>query len=206
MFSSPTPAPGSRAIITKGLISAGLIDRDTLMRDVTDRPGGRKSSSKIRHHRTRPIDAYRDQFRDITGPSRTPTVNIQTLFSLNPRFCQASLYCSRLPHLSEKLAKLTFFIANLSPKLANRIAPSSDPLSIRGAARPTAVGRIRRNALSLTGVRASTPPASATIKTLDIWREFVQHRWNPEARYLNLEASLVCLSSIPFFLTAHSSG
>ncbi|KAG6835462.1 hypothetical protein H0H93_001250, partial [Arthromyces matolae] len=50
-FSSPTPAPGSRAIASKALRKAGLIDSDTTMRDATDRPGGRKASSKIRSHR-----------------------------------------------------------------------------------------------------------------------------------------------------------
>lgn len=57
MFSSPTPAPGSRAIAASALRSAGLIDRDAQMRDVADKPGGRKGSSKIRSHRPRVADA-----------------------------------------------------------------------------------------------------------------------------------------------------
>ncbi|KAG6888995.1 hypothetical protein C0992_006816 [Termitomyces sp. T32_za158] len=58
MFSSPTPAPGSRAIATNALRNAGLIgaDRDATMRDATDKPGGRKASSRIRSHRPRVID------------------------------------------------------------------------------------------------------------------------------------------------------
>ncbi|KAK7044087.1 nuclear mRNA export, poly(A)+RNA binding protein [Paramarasmius palmivorus] len=65
MFSSPTPAPGSRTLATKALRKAGLIDQDAQMRDATDKPGGRKGTSKIRSHRPRAIDAYKD-----AGPSR----------------------------------------------------------------------------------------------------------------------------------------
>ncbi|RDB26344.1 mRNA export factor mex67 [Hypsizygus marmoreus] len=65
MFSSPTPAPGSRAIAGAALRNAGLIDRDAPMRDLTDKPGGRKGSSKIRSHRPRAIDAFKD------APSQT---------------------------------------------------------------------------------------------------------------------------------------
>lgn len=76
-------------------------------------------------------------------------------------------------------------------KVATRITSSTDPLSIRGAARPTAVGRIRRNALSLPGsARPNTPPVSMTVKALDVWREFVKKRWNRESRFLDLEVSL----------------
>ncbi|KAI3615783.1 mrna export receptor mex67 [Moniliophthora roreri] len=66
MFSSPTPAPGSRTLASKALRKAGLIDQDAQMRDATDKPGGRKGSSRIRSHRPRAIDAYKD-----SGPSRT---------------------------------------------------------------------------------------------------------------------------------------
>ncbi|EEB92197.1 hypothetical protein MPER_09329, partial [Moniliophthora perniciosa FA553] len=60
MFSSPTPAPGSRTLASKALRKAGLIDQDAQMRDATDKPGGRKGSSRIRSHRPRAIDAYKD--------------------------------------------------------------------------------------------------------------------------------------------------
>ncbi|KAG6916171.1 hypothetical protein DXG01_008144 [Tephrocybe rancida] len=63
MFSSPTPAPGSRAIASNALRKAGLIDRDATMRDLTDKPGGRKASSKIRSHRPRVID-----IKDLRDP------------------------------------------------------------------------------------------------------------------------------------------
>ena len=58
-FSSPTPAPGSRAIATNALRRAGLMDQDTKMRDMSsDKPGGRKGStlkiSKPRHPTHRP--------------------------------------------------------------------------------------------------------------------------------------------------------
>ncbi|KAF9560738.1 NTF2-like protein [Agrocybe pediades] len=72
---------------------------------------------------------------------------------------------------------------------------SSDSISIRGAARPSALGgRIRRNAVSGTGsvgsasqipVRISTKP-----KAVEAWRELVQKRYNAEAKYLNLDSMI----------------
>jgi hypothetical protein len=76
MFSSPTPAQGSRNLAAKTLMAAGLVDRDTRMRDASDHPGGRKGSSKIRSHRPRPIDLVKDQ----PGPSRISTVNILLIY------------------------------------------------------------------------------------------------------------------------------
>ncbi|KAJ7284540.1 hypothetical protein C8J57DRAFT_1288772 [Mycena rebaudengoi] len=55
MFSSPTPAPGSRALATNALRGAGLMDRDATMRDVSDKPTGRKPATKHRPHRVRAI-------------------------------------------------------------------------------------------------------------------------------------------------------
>ncbi|KAJ6577471.1 hypothetical protein B0H19DRAFT_1120082 [Mycena capillaripes] len=56
MFSSPTPAPGSRALASSALRGAGLInDRDATMRDVADKPSGRKPATKHRPHRARAI-------------------------------------------------------------------------------------------------------------------------------------------------------
>ncbi|EDR08376.1 uncharacterized protein LACBIDRAFT_296944 [Laccaria bicolor S238N-H82] len=77
MFSSPSPAPGSRALAANALRSAGLIDRDrdATMRDATDKPGGRKGSSKIRSHRIRPIDA----FKDGAGPSHRVIITLISL-------------------------------------------------------------------------------------------------------------------------------
>ncbi|KAJ3867011.1 hypothetical protein EV359DRAFT_35403 [Lentinula novae-zelandiae] len=73
MFSSPTPAPGSRTLASNALRNAGLIDRDAKMRDATDKPGGRKGSSKARSHRTRPIDVYKD-----SGPSKSLSARLNT--------------------------------------------------------------------------------------------------------------------------------
>ncbi|KAF8969136.1 hypothetical protein BDZ97DRAFT_1796150 [Flammula alnicola] len=71
-------------------------------------------------------------------------------------------------------------------------AGPSDPLAIRGAARPTVAGRIRRNALSGTtpGSLSSIPVRVVKPKAVDAWREFVQKRWNPETRYLNLDSMI----------------
>ncbi|KAJ7236261.1 hypothetical protein B0H12DRAFT_1140498 [Mycena haematopus] len=56
MFSSPTPAPGSRALASNALRGAGLMsDRDATMRDVSDKPTGRKPATKHRPHRARAI-------------------------------------------------------------------------------------------------------------------------------------------------------
>ncbi|GBE87787.1 mRNA export factor mex67 [Sparassis crispa] len=62
MFSSPTQTQGSSAIAANALRSAGLMDRDARMRDVSDKPGGRKGVTKSSHanrtpHRPRAIDA-----------------------------------------------------------------------------------------------------------------------------------------------------
>lgn len=68
--------------------------------------------------------------------------------------------------------------------LTTRIAPSSSgPLSIRGAA----LGRVRRNAISLNGDKVLPGTRAAVGKPLEIWRNFVQRRWNPQSRFLNLE-------------------
>lgn len=70
MFSSPTPAPGSRTIANNALRSAGLMDRDTTMRDLTDRPGGRKGSSKTRSHTHRSRAPDLSSKKDLLGGPR----------------------------------------------------------------------------------------------------------------------------------------
>ncbi|THH09300.1 hypothetical protein EW145_g2122 [Phellinidium pouzarii] len=68
--------------------------------------------------------------------------------------------------------------SDLSHKmLASRISANlSNPLAVRGAALKPAIIR---------------PGSSATrvsqVRTLDVWREIVQKRYNPEAKFLNLE-------------------
>lgn len=75
--SSPSPAPGSRTLASNALRNAGLMDRDAKMRDATDKPGGRKGSSKTRLHRPRAIDAYKD-----SGPSKSVNIIIAHQISL----------------------------------------------------------------------------------------------------------------------------
>ncbi|KAG1843532.1 hypothetical protein C8R48DRAFT_736712 [Suillus tomentosus] len=140
MFSSPT---SSRTLATTTLKGAGLIDSDTRMRDATvDKPGGRKGASKIRTHRTRPIDAYKEPH----GPGR------------------ASM-------------------------LAARTQPggASDVLTIRGA---STVGRLRRNAVTAAGAGVAPSKAHTPMKAVEVWKDFVNRRWNPESRFLNLESMM----------------
>lgn len=70
----------------------------------------------------------------------------------------------------------------------------SDPLSIRGAARPTLVGRMRRNAVS-EAAGSSSPvvirPSATKAKLVDQWRDVVKSRYDPETRFLNLEVRVV---------------
>ncbi|TRM64263.1 hypothetical protein BD626DRAFT_491278 [Schizophyllum amplum] len=151
----PTPAAPPRNLASQTLRSVGLAggkrkadgDGDAKMRDVThDKPGGRKSNSRVRSHRVNPIEQYKN-----TGPSG---------------------------------------VKALAGRKAVVAAATSDPLSIRGASRvggALSVTRTRRNAVSESPsripVRGATQPG--TVAKL---REFVQSRWNAEARFLNLEA------------------
>ncbi|KAJ7116498.1 hypothetical protein C8R44DRAFT_674886 [Mycena epipterygia] len=78
MFSSPTPAPGSRALATNALRGAGLmIDRDATMRDVSDKPTGRKPATKNRPHRARAI-------YDITDKGSGSTRMLSSRISADP--------------------------------------------------------------------------------------------------------------------------
>ncbi|KAI0067186.1 NTF2-like protein [Artomyces pyxidatus] len=143
MFQTPPPASGSRTLATNALRKAGLMDRDERMRDASDKPGGRKGSSKFRSHQPRLATALGKQQPASLGRKTT---------------------------------------------LATRIAgPSSEPLSIRGAARPTAAGRVRRNAISINGGKALPGVRPPIGNQLEVWRQFVQKRWDPESRFLNLE-------------------
>ncbi|KAI6155073.1 hypothetical protein BKA82DRAFT_996758 [Pisolithus tinctorius] len=147
-FSSPTPAPGGRKLAASALKSAGLIDRDEHMRDVSsENPGGRKGISKIRSHRPRPMDIFRDQ----------------------PGHSRATMLASR-----------------------SQPGASIEGIPIRGAAsaRNSTVGRLRRNVPGIASVSAAAGGRVATVavKAVDIWRDFVKRRWNPETRFLNLES------------------
>ncbi|KAF9448656.1 NTF2-like protein [Macrolepiota fuliginosa MF-IS2] len=56
----------------------------------------------------------------------------------------------------------------------------SDPLSIRGAARPTLAGRLRR--------KDGEPNMLPKQSTVDAWRKLVNKRYDPNTRFLNLES------------------
>ena len=71
-MASTSTSSGSRNLVANALRGAGLMDRDERMRDIQDKPGGRKGSSKIRAHRQRPVDAYKNP---AAGPSRVSMVN-----------------------------------------------------------------------------------------------------------------------------------
>ncbi len=76
---APTPAAGNPTFATNALRKAGLMDRDTRMRDLTDRPGGRKGQPKTAHkarssHRPRPIDAVTGKDQPSSS-NRNPMVN-----------------------------------------------------------------------------------------------------------------------------------
>ncbi|KAJ7056667.1 hypothetical protein C8F01DRAFT_1211342 [Mycena amicta] len=91
MFSSPTPAQGSRSIAANALRSAGLTaDRDATMRDVSERPMGRKASSKHRSHRVRVYD--------LNGPGASTRMQLSSRISdASPADLLAIRGASRLP-------------------------------------------------------------------------------------------------------------
>ena len=80
-------------------------------------------------------------------------------------------------------------------QLTARIAPSSSgPISIRGAA----LGRVRRNAISLNGDKVLPGTRVAVGKPLEIWRNFIHRRWNAQSRFLNLEVEPFLLILLTF--------
>ena len=65
-------------------------------------------------------------------------------------------------------------------KLASRIAANiSNPLAVRGASLKPANMRVGKS--------------RAQVKPLDVWREVVQKRYNPELKFLNLEVRVIQL-------------
>ncbi|KAI0035362.1 hypothetical protein K488DRAFT_39110, partial [Vararia minispora EC-137] len=80
---------------------------------------------------------------------------------------------------------------SVAARLAAVAAARGETLHIRGAAQPgpsgsLAAARTRRNALSLNGTKTGAG-ARVVGKPIEVWRQFVQKRWNPEIRFLNLE-------------------
>jgi nuclear RNA export factor len=73
-------------------------------------------------------------------------------------------------------------------QLAARTQPggASDILTIRGA---STVGRLRRNVVTTAVAGAPSKAHAVPVKAVEVWREFVNRRWNPESRFLNLEVS-----------------
>ncbi|KAH9481760.1 mRNA export factor mex67 [Psilocybe cubensis] len=77
----------------------------------------------------------------------------------------------------------------MHPVRLSASAGPSDPLTIRGASRPSVSSRMRRNAISgASSSSISQIPLRMKTKVVDAWREFVQKRWNPEMKYLNLDS------------------
>lgn len=72
----------------------------------------------------------------------------------------------------------------------NARGTASDPLAIRGAARPTVAGRLRRK-------DADSVLASNRDGAVDAWRQMVNARYNPETRFLDLS---VCTLALAFFI------
>ncbi|PCH44854.1 NTF2-like protein [Wolfiporia cocos MD-104 SS10] len=120
-------------VVSSALRGAGPVDGDECMRDASDRPSGRKGSTKSSHsHKTR------------------------------------SSHCPRaIDSLTGRDQVLT---SSRTATLASRLA-AGDSVAIRGAAKGP-LGRLRRNAVS---------------DSLNLWKEFVNKRWNAEAQFLNLE-------------------
>ena len=85
-----------------------------------------------------------------------------------------------VPRLSCCSSSIYFVSAKVNARIA--AATGGDGLSIRGASKGSTGGRVRRNAISLNGSRSG-------VQVVELWREFVKRRWNPEARFLNLEVS-----------------
>ncbi|OBZ72182.1 mRNA export factor mex67 [Grifola frondosa] len=174
MFSSPTPAPGSRSIAANALRSAGLMDRDARMRDVSDKPGGRKGSSKqpkTRSHPHRPRTSEQILGKDSHSSSRTDFVTRarRVGFPLFLLYVKSTrLTCSFISGVVP---------SSCSPQLAARIAVGDSSVP-RGVMKGTVL-RSRRNAISL-----SSMPRTEVV---ELWRQFVNIRWNAEAKFLNLE-------------------
>ena len=118
------------------------------------------------------------------------------VFTLSvPEFCnvQRCLPCSFSSPRSTSRRRLPLPLLFL--QAAARAAVATEGLTIRGASKvpTTSVGRVRRNVIS-----QPTRIGVVTSGVIDRWREFVKSRYNPEARFLNLEVSITQPSLPPF--------
>jgi hypothetical protein len=76
-MSTASTSAGGQRLAASGLQRAGLLERDAVMRDANNKPGGRKGPTKTtRAHRTRDIDTYK---QDRVTASRIPMVNISVV-------------------------------------------------------------------------------------------------------------------------------
>lgn len=87
------------------------------------------------------------------------------------------------------------FSSAISPimQLTSRLA-AADPARAQRLAMKTGA-RGRRNAISLNG--------APTGKVIELWKEWVTRRWNPEAKFLNLEVRFAPCNA-NWFSTSHS--
>ncbi len=93
MFSSPAPASGSRTVAANALRKAGLMDKDTQMRDgEKDRQGGKKVTPKSRR-RIRGTETAKEQ----TLGSSQRSVIITTHSFLSDRKAMEVMGCRRHP-------------------------------------------------------------------------------------------------------------
>ncbi|KAF8529914.1 hypothetical protein JB92DRAFT_2860242 [Gautieria morchelliformis] len=72
--------------------------------------------------------------------------------------------------------------------LAARLSGSASPVSIRGASKQSSsTSRLPRRVDPNRRGPISPSQTSISQRSVDVWREFVQKRWNPDAQFLNLE-------------------
>ena len=91
-------------------------------------------------------------------------------------------------------ASSSLLVSVVRVKLASRVA-GADNLAIKGASKVAAAGRMRRNAISLNGDSSGRSLPVGT-RAIELWREFVKKRYNPEARFLNLEVRLGFIATV----------
>lgn len=80
---------------------------------------------------------------------------------------------------------LITFLTQLAARLSG---PLSSPISIRGASKQSSLAsRLPRRVDPSRRGPVSPGQTSISARSVDVWREFVQKRWNPDAQFLNLE-------------------